>query len=249
MSFALRELRRHMVQPKTLAGLGAAVLVLVLAGPFSTAEALGVPMQGVYWALVVFGSYGLGTMVFSSLAASRLKRSPTWRYVFMGAGLNALLVTGLIVGVNVVILDVLPALAGLPVYLGTIFAIALAVSLAIAFISMPEDTVDTEAVPRLIARLPLNKRGMLLSLSAEDHYVRVRTDKGEELVLMRLADAIAEAAPTQGLQVHRSHWVAVRAVEAARREGQRAIITVGGLDLPVSRANVAQLKEAGVLPR
>ena len=42
----------------------------------------------------------------------------------------------------------------------------------------------------------------------EDHYVRVFTDAGESLILLRLSDAMAEVRDVPGLQIHRSHWVA-----------------------------------------
>lgn len=38
-----------------------------------------------------------------------------------------------------------------------------------------------------------------------DHYGEVTTSEGAELPLMRLSDAIIEAAPVAGLQIHRSH--------------------------------------------
>jgi hypothetical protein len=37
-----------------------------------------------------------------------------------------------------------------------------------------------------------------VALSVEDHYVRVRTTRGEEMILMRLSDAIRETAPETG---------------------------------------------------
>lgn len=70
------------------------------------------------------------------------------------------------------------------------------------------------------------------------------------MVLMRLSDAMKETGNIPGAQVHRSHWVAFKAVTAARREGDRAILTLSsGVDIPVSRANLSKVKEAGLLPR
>ena len=103
--------------------------------------------------------------------------------------------------------------------------------------------------PTILDRIPLDKRGPLVALSVEDHYVRVQTVKGEELILMRLSDAIKEVGMILGAKVHRSHWVAFEHVTAARREADRAILTLTtGRDIPVSRANLAKIKEAGLLP-
>jgi len=53
-------------------------------------------------------------------------------------------------------------------------------------------------------RLPWGKRGPLVTLSAEDHYVRLTTNNGTKLLLIRLLDAIKEVGNTRGMQIHRS---------------------------------------------
>jgi hypothetical protein len=103
---------------------------------------------------------------------------------------------------------------------------------------------------RLMLRLPPEKRGPLLYMSMQDHYVEVVTSKGSELVLLRLADAIAEAGEGAGLQVHRSHWVAFDAIALlARNEGKPVVTTTSGVQLPVSRTYLPVLKQAGFQPR
>ena len=58
--------------------------------------------------------------------------------------------------------------------------------------------------PRNVRPLTMEKRALLLVLSVEDHYVRVRTTKGDELILMRLTDAIIETDPVPGVRAHGS---------------------------------------------
>ena len=117
----------------------------------------------------------------------------------------------------------------------------------------PTETAPSPASdhgPPLLDRLAFDKRGPLVSLSVEDHYVRVRTKKGEEMILMRLGDAIREVGDTPGLQVHRSHWIALDQVTMASRKGDGAVLSLQyGPDIPVSRANVRKIREAGLLPR
>ena len=103
--------------------------------------------------------------------------------------------------------------------------------------------------PRLLNRLPKALRGPLIALTATDHYTEVTTTLGSTRLLMRLSDAMAEAAPTPGLRIHRSHWVALDHIRDARRDGPRASITLtNGTELPVSRSHVAALEETGLLP-
>jgi hypothetical protein len=96
-------------------------------------------------------------------------------------------------------------------------------------------------------RLSAKRRtARLLALEAEDHYVRVHTDAGIELVTVRFADALAELAQAHGYQTHRSWWVAADAIENARwRRGAGDLRLVGDLVVPVSRTYAPALKEAG----
>lgn len=90
--------------------------------------------------------------------------------------------------------------------------------------------------------------GTLLALESEDHYLRVHTDRGSDLILMRLRDAIAQLAATPGLQVHRSFWVARAGVAQISRRGPQAqLLLNNGLSVPVSRTYMAALREAGWL--
>lgn len=100
--------------------------------------------------------------------------------------------------------------------------------------------------PALLDRLPGDKRGTLIRLEVQDHYVLVVTSRGREMVLMRLADAIRETEPVDGLQVHRSHWIARDGVAEIIREpgknGRTLLRTTDGAEVPVSRGNVADVK-------
>lgn len=109
-------------------------------------------------------------------------------------------------------------------------------------------TPEARAEPRLLDRLPPRLGREVLALEAEDHYVRVHTAAGSDLLLMRMADAIAEAAGIEGLRVHRSWWVARAAVASARTEGRRAALTLtNGLTVPVTRETVPEIRRAGWL--
>lgn len=96
---------------------------------------------------------------------------------------------------------------------------------------------------RLSARL---RAARLIAVEAEDHYLRVHTDAGSELVAARFADALGELAGVAGFQVHRSWWAAADAIEGVRwRRGRGELRLAGGLTAPVSRTYAASLKAAG----
>jgi LytTr DNA-binding domain len=86
----------------------------------------------------------------------------------------------------------------------------------------------------------------ILCLQMEDHYVRVHTAAGSRLVLATLAQAIAALAGADGLQVHRSWWVARKAVVRAIADGRNLRLQlVNGATAPVSRAAVAAVRAKG----
>jgi DNA-binding LytR/AlgR family response regulator len=83
-------------------------------------------------------------------------------------------------------------------------------------------------------------------VEAEDHYLRLHTSKGQDLILMRLADAVAELDGIEGAQVHRSWWVAREAITDAKRGDGRATLTLrDGAEVPVSRTYAGMLRERG----
>ena len=49
-----------------------------------------------------------------------------------------------------------------------------------------------------------------------DHYLRIHTDAGVELLTLRFADALEEVAAAHGFRTHRSWWVAADALEDVR---------------------------------
>jgi DNA-binding LytR/AlgR family response regulator len=82
----------------------------------------------------------------------------------------------------------------------------------------------------------------------EDHYVRIRTEHGSRLEMGPLARVTAMLSGVEGLQTHRSWWVARRAITGVERDGRNLRLRlVDGETAPVSRASVAKLRAAGWL--
>jgi hypothetical protein len=114
-------------------------------------------------------------------------------------------------------------------------------------------SVETHAAPpeapppRFLDRLPPRLRGgEIYAVEAEDQYLRLHTSKGQDLILLRLSDAVAELEGIEGAQTHRSWWVAKAAVRDAKRGDGRAVLTLAsGVEAPVSRAYARTLREAG----
>jgi hypothetical protein len=106
---------------------------------------------------------------------------------------------------------------------------------------------STPTLEDLISRLPPERRGALIALEAEDHYLRVHTDRGNALIHLRFGDALARLVGMDGLQVHRSWWIMRGAVTKLERNGDRlSIVLRNGLHVPVSRTYALAVREANL---
>jgi hypothetical protein len=236
--------------------------VLGLAGPFGTAERLNLVERLAYWGGMCGLGYAWGSLA-SALVQLRFAGRGQLARVLISTLCTTLGITALVLGLNALVFHWLPDRAALAQLVPVLFAICLIVTGSVTYLSQkhtltpasqpaaPQDTPISQLpqIP-LLDRLPLDKRAPLVALCVEDHYVRVKTLKGEEMLLMRLSDAIREVGETSGAQVHRSYWAAFDQVDAARKEGDRAILTMTtGEEIPVSRANLPKVRDAGLLPR
>lgn len=138
-----------------------------------------------------------------------------------------------------------------------IYALVFVISLAISSVTYlveraqttpPLTTASLDPSTKFLERLPVKFRtAELHAISSEDHYLRVHTSLGEELILMRLADAMRELEGADGLQTHRSWWVARAGVSDAKREnGKLTLVLHSGSEVPVSRTYTKTVKDAGL---
>jgi DNA-binding LytR/AlgR family response regulator len=105
---------------------------------------------------------------------------------------------------------------------------------------------NAEAPPPAIREKlpPKLARARLVAVAAEDHYLRIHTEAGDDLILMRLTDALEALKHCPGLRTHRSWWVARDAVEHAKfARGRGELTLANGLKVPVSRAYAPAVRE------
>lgn len=109
----------------------------------------------------------------------------------------------------------------------------------------PPGRDQTGGPSNLSRRLPPELRcAPLLAVAAEDHYLRVHTELGSALILMRFSDALRFLREVEGAQTHRSWWVSRGAVLDVRRGDGRASLSLRtGLEVPVSRRYARHLRQ------
>jgi DNA-binding LytR/AlgR family response regulator len=244
----------------------AGFVVATIAAVFMTiSEAMGtgiVPFwtRLLYWVIVMETGAVIGVGVTTGIQAwGRLQRRPVLE-VLVIAVLIALPLTLGVIGAGIVILAMdRPSVSGMvrnfllvafvsAIITGITYAVGSRRKAIIALATVAPATVASPAQDnRFRARLPLHLQGtQLLALVSEDHYLRVYTDRGNAMILMRLSDAIAELGHECGAQTHRSWWVARIAVTKAVRSEGKAVLTLSdGTEAPVSRTYYRALSGQG----
>lgn len=245
-----------------------AALFLTILSPFGTDADLTVPMRFLYWFSVIFGGTAIALTISSAFR----------RYAKAKTGLSLVLVRSIQVMAASVPITLLVAImekwlrepmswAHLPqlfVYVATITAVITAASWIVqqhralrdqlendqAYIKSQSLSNEPHAITRFHLRLdPLFKYTEILVLKAEDHYLRVSTSKGTQLIRCNLSEAIDELGALDGQRVHRSFWVARSAILAIRRHGNAyRLIMKDGKTAPLSRRRYSELSKCDWLP-
>lgn len=239
--------RRLAVDLLLLIGLGLAMAAL---GPYRT---LDVPdlLRTAYWLAAVIGAGLVG------IAADRALEphiQAFWGRIAAVALVTTLPVTPFVYALNAILLDLPRRPWLIPQLAWQVFVVVLLLMAMRALLWRRIVETRTLVVPPLPEaerafrlRLSARRRGArLIALEAEDHYVRVHTDAGSELLSMRFAEAVGELALAHGYRLHRSWWASADAVEAVRwKRGTGEARLAGGIIAPVSRSCAVALKQAG----
>ena len=247
------ELRSNLRQPVTLGAWIFLTVVMAVGGPFGSYEQISFAERLAFWLVVSALSIVLAVAVRMAVF-NRLGLTDLWR----GGGLASAVVALLLCWPTHVVMarishDAMfmpPTPPELAVF---IFCLSMGFcafrhGLEIAPTGTAAPARSHPEPPRLLGRLPETLRGPICRISGRNHHVEVVTMVGTTTLLMRFSDALAELDTVDGIQVHRSHWVAAEAVEAAVRDGSRLSLRLRcGETVPVSRTFLPQVEARGWL--
>lgn len=88
--------------------------------------------------------------------------------------------------------------------------------------------------------VPVSERNGLLAIQAQQNYLRLIFPSKHYTVLFRLKDAISLIPEGVGVQIHRSYWVRMDAIDSF--SGSNQIVLSNGQKLPVSRTYLREVK-------
>lgn len=97
-------------------------------------------------------------------------------------------------------------------------------------------------------RIPQNLGSDLICFMMEDHYLRVYTEKGDHMMLLRMKDALVELKEYPGFQVHRSWWIATDAITEVKKQNRKVTLIMNNdMEVPVSQKYLPILKTADLI--
>jgi LytTr DNA-binding domain len=252
--------------------LGAGALLGII-GPFGTFESMTTVTRFSFW----IGGIAIGMIIhiplyYAAALWGSQHRLPVWIWVSLSSVVAAVPMTFVINGIFATMLGVTNLDS-----LFQLYPFVLAISLPMQWVSyltrdqvaptppmaiVPDNalpvvasipvavapSVAASSAPKLTARLPPRIGKDIICLEMEDHYVRVHTALGDAMIHMRMADATLELDGIDGMLVHRSFWVARRAITGWNRDGKTLTLSLSnGKNIPVARDRQPLVRAAGWL--
>lgn len=223
--------------------------LFTVTGPFGTFTAMDFGLRFVFWMVVVASLTLLARIADRLLAAGRWPLAARRLAVSIIAALpGAMLCSALH---RLLAPEGGPPLSFLTIcaYAAALLTLCLVPSARFASLLLglpaeekpPEPPAPIDSTAEFLARFAPRLAGSaLFAVEAEDHYLRIHTDRGSEMVLMRFRDALGALTGNAGAQVHRGFWVAERGVARIERRGALwQIVLRSGQTIPVSRRYAA----------
>lgn len=231
-----------------IAGWAIAAIAAALSGPFGTYESMSLGGRLSYWS---------GMIALSFAMAAAIVRIVGRVLAGHGFAAQALAASGLMAASYATAIELVYLAIGqrLTSFLEAM-ALTFLISIGIALLIQQVMRESIQAVAgaggseapgtRLLRRLPGELGGELLHVRARDHRLEVTTSEGTAEIPHRFADALVELEGFPGLQVHRSHWVALAAIAQAERRGELHVLRLhGGGEVPVSQPYREAVAAAG----
>ncbi|MEM8649065.1 MAG: LytTR family transcriptional regulator DNA-binding domain-containing protein [Pseudomonadota bacterium] len=250
MQSTLREMTFILSKPRLWVVFAGIVLIFAITGPFGTYIRLGATERLGYWLIVQSGTWLIALFCISTFIV-HLERYNVAQLARITGGS-----TFASIPISLFVVFINNQFFGFPMAFSefvTNVLISAPIAVCFGWITWMlaqdppetpvEENTEKSEVP-LLDRLPPELRGELIAVSVEDHYTRVITNKGSHLMLMRFSDALKELQNADGLQVHRSHWVAENSVDSLIKEsGRLRLKLTDGQEVPVSRTYSAEVRE------
>ena len=254
---ALREWTTLIRSPRLWATFAIVVLVFVATGPSGTMDDMGLAERAAFWTLLHAAAWTVAIVV---ITLGEIALAGRMRSTLALLTVNAVIATPFVASAVELIRWSWTGATPSSTSFGQQLLVCLPLSVLFSLLThltmsaapsetssaheIPAKTTSQNEEPPLTARLKLEVRGTIVHLTVEDHYTVVTTSRGRQLILLRFSDALKELGSLDGLQTHRSHWVAADQVTALARSHGRLIIRLkSGAEIPVSRSYAEAVRQ------
>lgn len=236
-----------------------AIITFAFTGPFGTYDDLTFLSRLLYWSVAILGSgVFFWTIMYQTIYRPWLGRFPKLFRLVVGAAIAAIPASVVIYILQINLRHIPVPVERLPWLWFVVLFVGIGIGV-IYFISpfgrflQPEHNDpnlpvgspggldemqpvnDINHRPVFFERLSDDLGLELVSLSMNDHYIEVVTIQGKAMLHMKFSDAMMELAEYPGAQIHRSHWVARRAVGQIEKQGRSIAMGMkDGRNLPIS---------------
>jgi len=220
-------------------------LALGVGGPYGTFEQLSIVPRIAYWMLALLFPWVLWEGLFA--IASRYVPAELNPRMLMALIMPAFAVIGsafvTMLGIQIGFLKPGNFLQDWPLSIVTWLIFSFVVVLPLILIGdelsqRQRKNGGSDLLKFLTEKLPSKLRGaQLIALKSEDHYLRVYTSAGDDLILMSMENAMTALSGYPGVRTHRSWWVALDQLPPTNGHEKLAteIHLSSGLKVPVSR--------------
>ncbi len=250
LQVAHRELQAVARSSRFWIGLSAIVAILAVAAPFNTGDGLSLPGLVLYWGIITVCTFFIAMPVSVATGAFLYQRGIPEVLTWIAGGIvSAFPITAFVLAVNQGLFGLWRnANVSLLEFHAYNTAITVSVVTIYYLVSLETRSEANAAVPEtspFLDRLPAALGKDIVSLQAQDHYLKVTTSAGSDMILMRLTDAEKELSDCDGMRVHRSWWVAEQHIAELKRDGERLFLKMSnGDEIPVSRSYAKQVRES-----
>jgi hypothetical protein len=255
------QLKRDRKDPVFVVSVSILAALLVVSGPFGTYVSMGFFERMAFWVPAALIGSALGLMIVE-LVDVRMGPEKEHRAAIVSALLSAILMSvPLFAAINLLTSTILIDLSGLLETALLIFFSNLGIcslpkvwkgppSVQPIASSRSETPPETPRLPSFVTRLPAEIQAPVALITGRNHHIDIETDLGSASLFMRFSDAVLQMQTDEGVQVHRSHWVAYRRMRCMEKIGQRYFLVLDGDErVPISKSQVEALRLYLGLPR
>ncbi len=237
---------KMITDPRGLIFLALGVFLLFATDPNYLRANIGSPFALLAWTGAVAFYLATLTVILASFSLLTHRFGPFFIYTPVTSSLGLLFVYVIVQAIIGYFTDGVHRNPIYPLFFNLMGAGIVIETLFVRFV-MPSIFADTDTppAPDLLTigdrRIPIAK---VLHIMSQEHYLQVTLINETFMIRARLSDVVAQTDDSQGIQPHRSWWVAAAAhPKLTKANGRAALQLSDGTPVPIAKARVTEVQQ------